>query len=101
VWAQSGSERKRVVELRRGDVFGEMALVRHIERSADVIAVTEVEVLTVNERFLNRIQRRYPRIASRVFLNLAGILSDRLQATTQRFVVSGPIGKEGSFPIVG
>ncbi len=69
----------------RGDVFGEMGLIRRRERTADVVAAEEeVEVLAVDERFLTRVQRRYPRIASRIFLNLAKILSDRLQEQTQR-----------------
>jgi CRP-like cAMP-binding protein len=63
-----------------------MGLVRHIQRSADVVASTPVEVLAVNETFLKRIERRYPRIAARVFLNLTRILSDRLESTTGAFV---------------
>jgi CRP-like cAMP-binding protein len=86
VWAGEGEERRCVSELGRGDVFGEMALVRHNERSADVVAAGEVEVLAVNERFLHRIQRRYPRIASKVFLNLTRILSDRLERMTDQLV---------------
>ena len=86
VWAGTGRERRQVAEHRRGDVFGEMALVRHDQRSADVVAADTVEVLAVDERFLDRIQRRYPRIASKVFLNLTRILSDRLQRMTERVV---------------
>jgi hypothetical protein len=88
VWAGSAGERRRVAEHRRGDVFGEMGLVRQNERSADVVAADDVEVLAVDERFLERIQRRYPRIASKVFLNLTRILSDRLQRTTDQFVAT-------------
>lgn len=65
--------------LRRGDVFGEMGLIRHHERTADVVATEDVEVIAVNERFLSRMQRRYPRIGAKIFLNIAKILSDRLQ----------------------
>ena len=86
VWVGTGDERRRVAELQRGEVFGEMGLVRHNERSADVIASGAVEVLAVDERFLQRIQRRYPRIASKVFLNLTRILSDRLQRMNDQFV---------------
>jgi hypothetical protein len=72
-------------ELKRGDVFGEMGLIRHHERTADVIAAEDVEVLVVNERFLDRMQRRYPRIGAKIFLNIAKVLSDRLeQETTYR-----------------
>jgi predicted RND superfamily exporter protein len=65
--------------LGRGEVFGEMGLIRHHERTADVIAAEDVEVIAVNERFLSRMQRRYPRIGAKIFLNIARILSDRLQ----------------------
>jgi len=88
VWAGSDHDRKRVAQHQRGDVFGEMALVRHNERSADVVAASDVELLAVDERFLERIQRRYPRIASKVFLNLTRILSDRLQSTTDKYVAA-------------
>jgi CRP-like cAMP-binding protein len=62
-----------------------MGLVRNAERTADVIAAERVEVLAVDERFLERVQARYPRIAAQVFLNLTRILSDRLQAATERW----------------
>jgi hypothetical protein len=75
----------RVVrELGRGDVFGEMGLLRHHQRTADVIAADEVEVLVVNERFLTLMQRRYPRIGAKIFLNIAKILSDRLEREIAR-----------------
>jgi hypothetical protein len=83
-----GSKAQRIAQLGRGDVVGEMGLVRHHVRGADVVASSEVEVLAVNERFLQRIQRRYPRIAARVFLNLTRILSDRLEQANQRFVAA-------------
>jgi uncharacterized protein len=86
VWAGQGDDRRKVAVMRRGDVFGEMALVRQSERSADVVAADDVEVLSVDQRFLNRIQRRYPRIASKVFLNLTRILSDRLERMTNQVV---------------
>jgi predicted RND superfamily exporter protein len=84
VYVRHGFQRRKVAEFRRGDVFGEMALVRNDQRSADVEARDEVEALAVDERFLQRIQRRYPRIAARVFLNLTRILSDRLQRMNER-----------------
>src|SRR5262249_24037372 len=89
-WASDGAgHRRRVAEHERGDVFGEMALVRHgVRRTADVVAGTDVEVLAVDQRFLQRVERRYPRIAAKVFLNLTGVLSDRLERTTQHAVAA-------------
>jgi predicted RND superfamily exporter protein len=87
VWiGDGGGDRRRVDELWRGDVFGEMGLVRHVERTADVVAASDVEVLAVDQHFLDRVQRRYPRIASKVFLNLSKILSDKLERSNKRMV---------------
>ncbi len=44
-------QRRTVNELKRGDVFGEMGLVRQKERTADVVAKGEVQVLAVDQRF--------------------------------------------------
>jgi CRP-like cAMP-binding protein len=86
VIAGTGGERRRIAQHKRGVVFGEMGLVRRHERTADVVAAEPVELLAVNERFLQRIQFRYPRIASKVFLNLTRIVSDRLQRMTEQYV---------------
>ena len=86
VWVGNGADRHKVAELHRGDVFGEMGLMRQDLRSADVVAKQDVETLAVDERFLQRIQYRYPRIAALVFLNLSRILSDRLQRMNERLV---------------
>jgi CRP-like cAMP-binding protein len=88
VFVGSGAERRAIAHHKRGDVFGEMGLVRRNERSADVVASEPVEVLAVNESFLRRIQLRYPRIASKVFLNLTRIVSDRLQRMTDQYVAA-------------
>jgi CRP-like cAMP-binding protein len=74
--------------LGRGDAVGEMGLVRQSPRSADVIVVEETEVLVLDEGFLHRLQRRYPRIAAKVFLNLTRILSDRVESLTDQLVVN-------------
>lgn len=70
--------------LQRGDVVGEMGLLRHAVRSADVIAESVLDVLVIDEAFLRRLQIRYPRFASKFFLNIARILSDRLESVNRR-----------------
>jgi hypothetical protein len=88
VWAGKGGGRQRLTALKRGAVFGEMGFVRRSERTADVVATSDVEVLAVDQRFLERVQRRYPRIASKVFLNLTRLLSNTLERTTQQVVAA-------------
>jgi predicted RND superfamily exporter protein len=73
----------------RGDVVGEMGLVRHRARSADVVATEDTDYLVLDQRFLQRLRRQYPRTAATVFLNMTRILSDRLESTTDALI--GPI----------
>jgi hypothetical protein len=55
-----------------------------------VVATSPVEVLAVDTHFLDRTQRRYPRIASKPLLNPTRILSDRLQRATEQLVGERP-----------
>jgi hypothetical protein len=75
----TNGQSRPIGKIGRGDVVGEMGLIRHHERMANVVALEDVEALAVNERFLARIKRRYPRIASEIFFNISKILSDRLE----------------------
>jgi len=84
VRVNSGGQERKVRDLGRGDVFGEMGLIRSHERTADVVATAPLEVMTVNEHALARVQRRYPRTAAQIFRNISRILSDRLQSETAR-----------------
>ena len=83
-----GGNSQVIRTLGRGDVVGEMGLVREQPRSADVVATENAEYLVLDRRFLRRLPRRYPRIASRVFLNLTRILSDRIERTTDDWVAT-------------
>lgn len=84
-----GSDRT-LMTLKRGDVFGEMGLVRKQPRSADVVAAEDVEYLVLDDAFLQRIRRRYPRIGNTVLYNLTRILSDRLDSTSGRLAAAAP-----------
>ena len=80
-------------ELHRGDVFGVTSLMRSSdERLSEVIALEDVEVLAMDERFRTRVWR-YPRIAARIFFNLSITLLERLQYTLQRSPRSQQEGK--------
>ncbi|HLW69728.1 MAG TPA: MMPL family transporter [Candidatus Binataceae bacterium] len=84
VRVNANGQSRVVRQVNRGDVFGEMGLLRHQERTADIVATEDVEVLVVNERFLGRMQKRYPRIGAKIFLNIAKTLSDRLEQESIR-----------------
>lgn len=82
IYAGDWDSRMSIAILGPGDNFGEMAVVRHGFRSASARAMEDTELLILDAKSLYRIQKRYPRIASAIFLNLTRILSDRLQITT-------------------
>jgi len=83
VQVNSAGQTRAVREMKRGDVFGVTSLIRSQERISDVIALEDVEVLAMNERFRARIWR-YPRIAARIFFNLSRVLLNLLQEELQR-----------------
>jgi hypothetical protein len=67
--------------LSRGDSVGEVGLF-HGFRTANVVTESDVRLLRLSRESLERIRRRYPRIAARLYSNLSGILADRVATTT-------------------
>lgn len=61
-----------------GDIFGEIALVNEVERTANVIATQPTRLLTIDWESLERVRKIYPRLSARLFLNLSRILGTRL-----------------------
>ncbi len=69
-------------KMRRGDTVGEVAMFSG-QRSADVDVVADARVLRFDDADLERLGRRYPRIAAKVNHNLARLLAERV-LNTQR-----------------
>ncbi len=67
----------------RGDVVGETGLF-YEKRTADVDATEDSRLLSLTQENLERLSRRYPYIATKVFRNLNEILATRLFKTTHR-----------------
>jgi len=65
--------------LKQGDVFGEMALLQRTVRSANVTAVDDAELFKIDNKGLDRVSRRLPRIATIIYANISRILSERLR----------------------
>lgn len=71
-----------------GEVFGEMAFVSKRKRTATVTAVTNSEIMVLTHDFFSKFIDSQPVIASKVLLNLAVILSDRLGKSTGNWLES-------------
>ena len=78
--------------LGKGQVFGEMSFLSGRPRTADVVALTNVEVLSLNCKFLERLTESMPAAASRLLLNLSIYLVERLQNTTR--ALADGVGRE-------
>jgi len=74
--------RVELTKMRRGETVGEIAMFSGV-RSADVDVVADARVLRFDDTGLERLGRRYPRIAAKVNHNLARLLAERV-LNTQR-----------------
>jgi diguanylate cyclase (GGDEF)-like protein len=75
--------KKLINRLKKGDIVGEMGMVRSCQRSATVIAAAPTELLQINDRMIKRLHWLYPPTAQKFFFNLMTIICDRLEYSTQ------------------
>ncbi len=64
-------------ELTMGDAFGEIALMARCQRTADIHSRSDAKLLSIDWESLEKIQRTSPRLATKIYLNLARILGAR------------------------
>jgi len=83
--------RAHLQDLGEGEIFGEIALVDAVRRTADVIATEDTRVLAVDWDSLERIRRMFPRISTKLFLNISKILGKRLAATSAQRLAQGEV----------
>jgi CRP-like cAMP-binding protein len=82
----TNGEKTVIDKLETGDVFGEIALISARKRTADVFATTDVKLLTLDWKSLERFRRLSPFISAKLFLNISKILGRRLVKTTDKMV---------------
>jgi CRP-like cAMP-binding protein len=72
---------------RRGDLFGEMSLVRKTDRSASVYAVDDTVCLTTDSTYIKRLSGN-DKVAFCyiLFRGIAGVLADRLNEADEALV---------------
>lgn len=71
-------------EMTPGEVFGEIAFVDKVRRTATATAQTDVSLIKFNEHQLQKNMRSHPKIAHKLVLNIARILSRKLSETTEK-----------------
>jgi len=79
---RAGDEGKyrEAASLGTGTVFGEVAFLGQIERTADAIAVEKTELLSLQTDGIQRLRRFLPGTATKLYFNLSRILAKRLGA---------------------
>lgn len=81
-------EKLSIAILGPGDIFGEMAFLSKSPRTADVTALIDSEVLVISHNFLIRAIETYPKIISKILLNLSLSLCQRLKLSTENWLNS-------------
>jgi CRP-like cAMP-binding protein/predicted GNAT family N-acyltransferase len=82
--------KKPIAVLEPGQVFGEIAFIANVKRSADVVALAESEILVVSQAFLRKLMKSSPELSSKVLFNLSRVLCERLVYSTRSMLPEQP-----------
>ena len=66
VSVQQGEQQRELAFLRKGDVFGELSIVKGQRRQATVQALTRCRLLKINERTFGKLYARFPEFKNRI-----------------------------------
>jgi predicted RND superfamily exporter protein len=90
--ACSGSAEPKIINvIRKGDVVGEMGMIRACARSATVVASADSDLLQINDRMITRLHWLYPPTAQKFLFNLMVAICDRLEKMTQCYLEIGRV----------
>ncbi|MFH1729919.1 MAG: cyclic nucleotide-binding domain-containing protein [Pseudomonadota bacterium] len=88
VSVNSNSKTYHLTVLGKGELFGEMAFLGKMRRSATVKACEDLELLILTHTFLKKLMNVNPEITLTVMINISAMLSTRLKNTTQSWLKS-------------
>ncbi|MBC8257907.1 MAG: MMPL family transporter [SAR324 cluster bacterium] len=86
IFLEKDGKRTDLVCLENGNTFGEMGLFRQAERSASAEATEKTRLLVLNRDCLEPLKKRNPKIAAKLFMNLAHRLQLSLKNTNERLL---------------
>jgi len=73
-----------LAQLVSGDIFGEMSFIQNVSASTDVVATTNVTVLTLTDAVINKLVKERPGLAARLYRSLASELAQRLRVASAK-----------------
>ncbi len=78
----ASSRTREIGKVEPGDVVGEVAFFTSARRTASVVATEDGEVLRIDAPRMRRVAQRFPKIAAKVYANLAQLLGAKVERTT-------------------
>jgi CRP/FNR family cyclic AMP-dependent transcriptional regulator len=84
----TGDREVELAELKPGEFFGEIALVDHGPRSADVEAITDCRLYKITQATISAIAGVYPTAAFKFLLAVGRILVERMRQSNARYIDS-------------
>lgn len=73
-----------LAELGTGKFFGEMSLLDKAPRSANVVALEQTEIFILTRKHIAYLVEKDPKIAAKMMLSLARVLSARIRVLNER-----------------
>jgi len=80
IMKREGRQQKRVAVMGEGDIFGELGLATKKGRTASVVAMSDSELLVMDEKGLLKLGKRHPEVGIKLFLNLFRIVTTRMRS---------------------
>jgi CRP-like cAMP-binding protein len=90
---EASGEVRELAVLGAGELFGEMSLIEDQLVSADVVALSAIEVLVLPRRDFENLLAKQPALAAKIYKTFCRALSDKLRKANQRLAEA--TGKAG------